>query len=55
MTTDMTLLWIQTGFLYALILGGIGVDEKALNKRILACAHLGGRSDIKREKSPEKE
>lgn len=37
MTTDMTILWIQTGLLYGLILGGIGVDEKALNKRINAC------------------
>ncbi len=37
MTTDMTLIWIQTGLLYGLILGGIGVDERALNKRINAC------------------
>ena len=39
MTTDMTILWIQTGLLFGLILGGIGVDEKALNKRINACAN----------------
>ena len=36
-TTDLTLLWIQTGLLYALILGGIGIDEKTLHKRLLAC------------------
>ncbi len=45
MTTDMTLLWIQTGLLYGLIMGGVGIDEKALNKRITACAALGGKSD----------
>lgn len=45
MTTDMTVMWIQTGLLYGLILGGVGIDEKALNKRITACAGLGGRSD----------
>lgn len=38
MTTDMTLLWIQTGLLYALVLGGLGADEKALHKRLVACA-----------------
>ena len=47
--TDLTLLWIQTGLLYALILGGIGIDEDALNKRIIACAGLGGASDRKEE------
>ena len=47
--TDLTLLWIQTGLLYALILGGIGIDEDALNKRIIACASLGGKSDRKEE------
>ena len=36
-TTDMTMLWIQTGLLYALIIAGIGIDERTLNKRILAC------------------
>ncbi len=36
-TTDMTMLWIQTGLLYALIFAGIGIDERALDKRILAC------------------
>ncbi len=36
-TTDMTMLWVQTGLLYALILAGIGIDERALEKRILAC------------------
>jgi O-antigen ligase len=46
-TTDITLLWINTGVLYALILGAIGIDEKALNKRILACAQKGGISDTK--------
>lgn len=45
MTTDMTIMWIQTGLLYGLILGGLGIDERALNKRINACAGLGGRSD----------
>ncbi|MBQ1186388.1 MAG: O-antigen ligase family protein [Clostridia bacterium] len=47
--TDLTLLWVQTGLLYALILGGVGIDEKALNKRIVACAGLGGKSDRKEE------
>lgn len=36
-TTDMTMLWVQTGLLYALILGGLGIDERALEKRALAC------------------
>lgn len=36
-TTDMTMLWVQTGLLYALILGSLGIDERALEKRILAC------------------
>ena len=47
--TDLTLLWLQTGLLYALILGAIGIDERALNKRIYACAGLGGASDRKEE------
>ena len=50
MMTDLTLLWVQTGLLYALILGGVGIDEDALNKRIIACAGLGGASDRKEEK-----
>lgn len=45
MTTDMTILWMQTALLYLLIMGGIGIDEKALDKRILACAQSGGLSD----------
>jgi O-antigen ligase len=45
MTTDMTVMWIQTGLLYGLILGGVGIDERTLNRRISACAGLGGRSD----------
>lgn len=36
-TTDMTMLWIQTGLLYGLFLGGVGADEKTLNRRIQAC------------------
>ena len=48
--TDLTLLWVQTGLLYALILGGVGIDEDALTKRIIACASLGGASDRKEEK-----
>lgn len=52
MTTDMTALWIQTGFLYALILGGIGIDEKALNRRIIACTQ---KSDSIPEASPNTE
>lgn len=36
-TVDLTVLWIQTGLLFALIIGCIGVDEKALNRRIKAC------------------
>jgi O-antigen ligase len=47
MTTDMTLLWVQTGLLYALIMAGVGIDEAALSKRINACAALGGKSDRK--------
>lgn len=47
--TDLTLLWVQTGLLYALILGGVGIDEDTLNKRIIACASLGGASDRKEE------
>lgn len=49
MMTDLTLLWVQTGLLYALILGGVGIDEDTLNKRIVACAGLGGKSDRKEE------
>lgn len=29
-TTDMTLIWIQTGFLFALILSGLGYEERLL-------------------------
>ena len=47
--TDMTMLWHQTGLLFALFLGTIGIDEDALNKRIIACAALGGKSDRKEE------
>lgn len=36
-TVDLTILWIQTGFFFILILSGIGVDEKTLNRRIKAC------------------
>ncbi len=36
-TVDMTIQWIQTGLLFVLILAGIGVDEKTLNRRIKAC------------------
>ncbi len=52
MTTDMTLMWIQTGLLYGLILGALGIDEKALNRRINACAGLGGRSDTDNQINP---
>ena len=45
MTTDMTIIWMQTALLYLLIMGGVGIDEKALDKRILACAQGGGLSD----------
>ena len=54
-TTDITLLWINTGVLYAIILGAVGIDEKALNKRILACAQKGGASDNKPPKNTEKQ
>ena len=47
--TDLTLIWVQTGLLHGLFLGGVGIDEKTLNKRIIACAGLGGRSDRKEE------
>ncbi len=36
-TTDLTIMWVQTGLLYMLIFGGVGIDEKALRKRLLAC------------------
>ena len=52
-TTDITLLWINTGVLYAIILGAVGIDEKALNKRILACAQSGGISDNKHHQTTE--
>lgn len=29
-TTDMTLLWVQTGLLFVLVLSGIGIEEKIL-------------------------
>jgi len=37
MTTDLTVMWIQTGLLTLLIMGGVGIDERALHKRLLAC------------------
>ena len=36
-TVDLTIQWIQTGLFFVLLLAGIGVDEKALNRRIEAC------------------
>lgn len=51
-TTDITLLWINTGVFYGIILGAVGIDEKALNKRILACAQKGGASDNKTHEKP---
>ena len=29
-TTDLTFMWIQTGLLYCLIMGGLGVEERML-------------------------
>lgn len=37
MTTDLTIMWIQTGLLTLLIMAGVGIDERALHKRLLAC------------------
>ncbi len=37
MTTDMTIIWMQTALLYMLIFGGVGIDEKTLHKRLVAC------------------
>ena len=37
MTTDITVMWVQTGLLTVLIMAGVGIDERALNKRLLAC------------------
>lgn len=51
-TTDMTMLWIQTGLLYALIIAGIGIDERALDKRILACVK---KSEKYKSINPEEE
>lgn len=31
-TTDMTLMWLQTGLLYVLILASVGIDERKLEK-----------------------
>ena len=31
-TTDMTLMWIQTGLLYVLIMASVGIDERKLEK-----------------------
>ena len=53
MTTDMTIIWMQTALLYLLIMGCIGIDEKALDKRILACAQNKGGSDRTEEQEPE--
>lgn len=36
-TVDLTVMWVQTGLFFALILAGIGVDEKVLDRRIKAC------------------
>lgn len=57
MTTDMTPIWMQTALLYMLVFGGLGIDEKALKKRILACAQNKGKSDkiSENKSSPEKE
>ncbi len=35
---DLTILWIQNGLFFALLLSSIGVDEKTLDRRIKACA-----------------
>ena len=29
-TTDLTFMWIQTGLLYCLIMGGVGIEERML-------------------------
>lgn len=50
-TVDMTVQWIQTGLFFVLILAGIGVDEKTLNRRIEACLAKSQKSD----KSSEEE
>ncbi len=52
-TVDMTIQWVQTGLLFALILGGIGVDEKALNRRIQACVKV--KKTVITDKSSEEE
>lgn len=36
-TVDLTVMWIQNGLFFVLLLSGIGIDEKALNRRIKAC------------------
>ncbi len=45
MTTDLTVMWIQTGMLTLLIMGGVGIDERALNKRLLACVAKAGEKE----------
>ncbi len=50
-TVDLTVMWIQTGLFFALILAGIGVDEKTLNLRIKACLAKSQKS----QKSSEEE
>lgn len=52
-TVDMTIQWIQTGLFFVLILAGIGVDEKALNRRIEAC--LARSKKQTQDKSSEEE
>lgn len=48
-TVDLTVMWIQTGLFFVLILAGIGVDEKALNRRIKACLARSKNSQITSE------
>ena len=50
-TVDLTIMWIQTALLFLLIMAGIGVDEKALARRIKACLARSERA----QKSPEEE
>ncbi|MBO7217302.1 MAG: O-antigen ligase family protein [Clostridia bacterium] len=52
-TVDMTIQWLQTGLFFLLILAGIGVDEKTLNRRIEACLAKSQKQKI--DKSSEEE
>ncbi len=54
-TVDLTVQWIQTGLFFVLLLAGIGVDEKALNRRIKACLAKSERAQNDNENNSREE